>query len=94
MASQVTGNLLSINRQLAEQVDRSKQTLDVLVNSSDKVSDTHEELKSVGGAIGQSGRLLSKYGRRELTDNVLFLLAFAFFFACVLYVVKKRLWGW
>ena len=30
MASQVTGNLLSINRQLAEQVDRSKQTLDVL----------------------------------------------------------------
>ena len=64
------------------------------MNSSEKVGDTHEELKNVGGVIGQSGKLLSKYGRRELTDNVLFLLAFAFFFACVLYVVKKRLWGW
>ncbi|XP_037088533.1 vesicle transport protein SEC20-like [Pollicipes pollicipes] len=94
MSSQVTDNLMSINRKLAEQVERSKGTLDVLVNSSDKVGETHDELKNVGGAIGQSRKLLNKYGRRELTDTTLFILAFAFFFACVLYVVKKRLWGW
>jgi len=94
MSSQVTDSLMSINRQLAEQVDRSKETLDVLVNSSDKVDETHDELKNMDGVIGQSRRLLNKYGRRELTDNLLFILAFAFFFACVLYVVKKRLWGW
>lgn len=63
-----------------------------LVSSSHKVTDTHEELKSMGGIIHQSRKLLSKYNRREFTDKVLIFLALAFFFACVLYVMKRRLW--
>jgi protein transport protein SEC20 len=44
-----------------------------------------------GSVIDQSGKLLAKYGRREFTDKVLLLFAFAFFLACVLYIVQKRL---
>jgi len=55
------------------------------------VGDTEEELKSMGGHIQSSHKLLTKYGRREWTDRLLILLALAFFFASVLYIVNKRL---
>ena len=60
-------------------------------NSSHTLTTTQEEFKNMGGVIGQSGKLLAKYGRRELTDKVLVFFAFAFFMACVLYIIKKRL---
>jgi len=55
------------------------------------VGETEDELKTMGGHIQSSHKLLSKYGRREWTDRLLILLALAFFFASVLYIVKKRL---
>ncbi|CAH0555279.1 unnamed protein product [Brassicogethes aeneus] len=91
MSSNVTEQLLTISRQLAETTQRSADTLDTLVTSSDSVVGTQEELKVTSGVIGQSGQLLNKYGRRELTDKILTFLAFAFFIACVLYIVQKRL---
>lgn len=60
-------------------------------NSSHTLLTTQEEFKNMGGVIGQSGKLLAKYGRRELTDKVLVFFAFAFFMACVLYIIKKWL---
>jgi len=62
-----------------------------LANSSSTLHSTQEEFKNMGGVISQSGKLLAKYGRRELTDKVLVFFAFAFFMACVLYIIKKRL---
>ncbi|CAH1991636.1 unnamed protein product [Acanthoscelides obtectus] len=70
---------------------RSALTLDTLTASSDNVLGTEEELKVTSGAIGQSGKLLAKYGRREFTDKVLVFFAFIFFLACVLYIMQKRL---
>jgi len=61
------------------------------VSSSRVVGETEEELRSMGGHIQSSHKLLTKYGRREWTDRLLILLALAFFFATVLYIVKKRL---
>ena len=61
------------------------------VSSSRVVGDTEEELKGMGGHIQSSHKLLTKYSRREWTDRLLILLALAFFFATVLYIVKKRL---
>lgn len=55
------------------------------------VGETQEELKGMGGHIQSSHKLLTKYGRRECTDKLLIFLALVFFFASVLYVVKKRL---
>lgn len=91
MSSNVTDQLLSISRQLAETTQRSAVTLESLVTSSDSVTGTQEELKFTSGAISQSGKLLAKYGRREFTDKILMFFAFAFFLACVIYIVQKRL---
>ncbi|XP_017771775.1 PREDICTED: vesicle transport protein SEC20 [Nicrophorus vespilloides] len=90
MSSSVTDQLLSISRQLADTTKRSAATLDTLVISSDNVVGTQEELKSTSGTITQSGKLLAKYGRREFTDKILVFFAFAFFAACVIYIVQKR----
>lgn len=91
MNSNVTDQLLTISRQLAETTQRSADTLDALITSSDSVIGTQEELKVTSGVIGQSGKLLAKYGRREFTDKILMFFAFAFFLACVFYIVQKRL---
>ena len=40
-----------------------------------------------------SRRLITKYGRREVTDRVLIFFAALFFFACVFYVLRKRVLG-
>lgn len=57
------------------------------------VGDTQEELKGMGGHIHSAHKLITKYGRRELTDKLLIFLALVFFFLSVLYVVKKRLFS-
>jgi hypothetical protein len=62
-----------------------------VANSSSNVQGTEEELKTTGSVIMQSRKLLDKYGRREFTDKFLLLFAFAFFLACVLYIIQKRL---
>lgn len=90
-SSEVTDNLLSVSRMLASQVTQSEQSLQTLVHSSATVTETQEEFKMMGSVIIQSRKLLTKYGRREVTDKFLIFLALAFFFACVLYVISKRL---
>nr|XP_012234557.1 PREDICTED: vesicle transport protein SEC20 isoform X2 [Linepithema humile] len=90
-SGQITDKLLSISRHLAETTQRSADTLDTLLTSSDKVGDTKDELEHQQQVILQSGKLLGKYGRREVTDKALLILAFAFFLACVFYVLQKRL---
>ncbi|XP_023716450.1 vesicle transport protein SEC20 isoform X2 [Cryptotermes secundus] len=90
MSSDVTEQLLSISRHLAETTQRSAGSLETLANSSSNVQGTQEELKTTGSVILQSRKLLAKYGRREFTDKVLLIFAFVFFLACVLYILQKR----
>lgn len=45
------------------------------------------------GHIQNSHKLITKYGRREFTDKLLIFLALVFFFSTVLYIVKKRMFG-
>ncbi|XP_076751865.1 vesicle transport protein Sec20 [Xylocopa sonorina] len=90
-SSELSDKLLSISRHLAETTQRSADTLDTLVTSSDKVTSTKDELEHQQQVIVQSGKLLGKYGRREVTDKALVALAFAFFLACVFYILQKRL---
>ncbi|XP_066278321.1 vesicle transport protein SEC20-like [Branchiostoma lanceolatum] len=89
-AGNITENLMSISRMMANNVKQSENTMHTLVSSSKTVGDTQEEFKSQGGTIQISRKLLSKYNRRELTDKLLIFLAVAFFFATVLYILKKR----
>ena len=63
----------------------------ISVTSSEKVTGTEKELEDQRHVIVQSGKLLGKYGRREITDKALLALAFLFFLACVFYVLQKRI---
>ena len=63
------------------------------VHSSGQVTSTQEEFKSMSGHIQISKNLLTRYSRREMSDKLLILLALMFFFATVLYIVKKRFFG-
>jgi protein transport protein SEC20 len=89
----VTDSLSAISRQLAAAVERSAMTVGELAQSSQTVTETQEEFKNMGSVIGQSRKLITKFGRRETTDRVLIFFAFAFFFACVFYVLRKRVLG-
>ena len=93
-STEITDNLKSVSRLLATQVTQSDYTLQSLVSSSATVTETQEEFKSMRNLIFQSRKLLTKYGRREVTDKVLIILALMFFFGCVFYVITKRLFGW
>ncbi|XP_040574286.1 vesicle transport protein SEC20 [Lepeophtheirus salmonis] len=89
--SGVTNRLNSIARQLASTVERSSLTLDDLQESSQTVREINDEYKGIGATLGLSRKLITKYGRREVTDRVLIFLAVAFFFAIVFYIVRKRM---
>lgn len=89
--SSITDNLLTISRQLANQVQQSEKTLEALAGSSGVLEETNEEYKNMGSVISQSKQLLTKYGRRECTDRVLIIVAFLFFLFSVLYVIRDRL---
>ncbi|XP_055935259.1 vesicle transport protein SEC20-like [Argiope bruennichi] len=90
-SSSITDNLLSIKNMMATQVKQSEESLHTLISSSGVVTDTREEFKTMGSIIHQSKTLLQKYGRREVTDKVLIVLAVIFFLTCVFYIVQKRL---
>ena len=89
--SNVTYNLTAISRRLAETVERSKLTVGNLEGTSKAVDELGEEYRMMGGVIGQSRKLITKYARREFTDKILIAFALAFFFAVVLYILRKRL---
>jgi len=89
--SNVTDNLTAISRQLAETVERSKLTVGNLEGTSKAVEELGDEYKMMGGVIGQSRKLITKYARREFTDKILIAFALAFFFGVVLYILRKRL---
>jgi len=65
----------------------------IAANSSKGITSTNEELKNMQGHIKNSRSLLTKYGRKENTDKIFIFLAFVFFLATVLYILKKRLWS-
>ncbi|XP_031774641.1 vesicle transport protein SEC20 isoform X2 [Apis florea] len=57
-SNQLSDKLLSISRHLAETTQKSADTLDTLIISSDKVTSTKDELEHQQQAIVQSGKLL------------------------------------
>lgn len=90
-ASSLTEDLLSISQLMSSQVAVSEQSLNSLISSSAVVTETQEEFKMMGSLLGQSRKLLAKFGRREVTDRALIVFALAFYFASCTYVVLKRL---
>jgi len=92
-SSELTEGLTALVRQMDTQVRQSEATLSALVGSSQTLTETESEFKDMGATIKTSGKLLSKYGRREITDTLLIILALLLFFGTCVYVVKKRFLG-
>ncbi|XP_063340258.1 vesicle transport protein SEC20 [Pelmatolapia mariae] len=89
--SDITENLMSISRMMAQQVQQSEETITSLATSSRTILETNDEFKTMTGTIQIGRKLITKYNRRELTDKLLIFLALALFLATVLYILKKRL---
>ncbi|XP_061757877.1 vesicle transport protein SEC20 [Nerophis ophidion] len=90
-SSDITKNLMSISRMMAQQVNQSEETMTALATSSRTIQDTNDEFKTMSGTIKLGRKLITKYNRRELTDKLLIFLALALFLATVLYILKKRI---
>lgn len=88
----LTDDLYSVSRILANEVEKSGKNLETLVQSSALATETSQELRTMSNYIANSKTLLSKYGRREMTDKILTILALGFFFGCVIYVLVKRIY--
>ncbi|XP_049442771.1 vesicle transport protein SEC20-like [Epinephelus fuscoguttatus] len=95
-ASDITENLMSISRMMAERsvltvCYQNPERLLCKATSSRTILETNEEFKTMTGTIQLGRKLITKYNRRELTDKLLIFLALALFLATVLYILKKRL---
>ncbi|XP_022659444.1 vesicle transport protein SEC20-like [Varroa jacobsoni] len=89
-SASVTDSLLGISRAMNDQVTSSSATIEHLVDSSATIIESGQEATKMNQEIQHSSKLLTKYDRRETTDKILIFFSFLFFFACVLYVLKKR----
>jgi protein transport protein SEC20 len=72
-------------------VEQSERTTTALVQSSTVLKETHSGFSHLAATIKSSGKLLSKYARRETTDKILIALALFFYFGVIFYILKKRL---
>lgn len=86
----VSDDLMYVARALARQAELSQHTLRSLAESSTTVSLTDGEILAIGGLLNQSKIILTRYGRREVTNKILIFMALIFFYSCVVYVVSKR----
>ncbi|KAK4300146.1 hypothetical protein Pmani_027634 [Petrolisthes manimaculis] len=89
-STQVTDDLLTVTRLIRDNTEKSAKTVDRLVDGSQTITATQEELKTMDSVIGQAGKILSKYGRRENTDKLLIFLGLVFFMAACLVVMRNR----
>ncbi|VEL19459.1 unnamed protein product [Protopolystoma xenopodis] len=86
----LTQELQSHARSLAEQVALSSSNATLAVDSSQKISDNANELREMSGELYVSSRLAKRLSRRRFTDRVLFTLAFLFYFLTCAYIFIKR----
>ena len=92
-SGRATDQLKAISRNLAQTVENSSKTMDELVTSSKTLNEANEEFKGQASVVGQGRKLITKYVRRGVTDQFLILMAAAFFFAVVFYILRKRVLG-
>lgn len=88
---EITRDLQKIARMMDSQVKRGEESNEILESSSQQIREVHEEYKGMTGFISVARKLLNKYNRRELTDNLLMFFGLLLFFATVIYIVSKRI---
>ena len=91
LAEDVTNRMQRNTQILAAMVRQQEETVKTLATSSNEVTEVDMEYRGLTSVLHTSHRLVSKYGRRVLTDTFLTYLGFFLFLCTVLYVLQKRL---
>lgn len=85
--------LAALLQRMDVQVASAATTLQTLAESSSRIKSTEKEMSHMASHIQQSGKLLAKLDRRELTDRILISVALVMFLLTCAYIIKKRLFG-
>ncbi|KAI6170771.1 Sec20 [Aphelenchoides bicaudatus] len=89
-AKETTKNLSSLVQRMGDEVRLSEQSTMILTTSSSTLKDTGLQMNAIGQSIKSGGKLITKYGRRELTDKILLFMALLLYFGVIIYILKKR----
>ena len=89
-ARDVTESLRRTRQIMADELQRADNTLRTLDAQGKSLKDTLQEQRAVGSSLRTGSRALSKLSRRDFTDTILLLAAFAFFLLVVVHIAKKR----
>jgi protein transport protein SEC20 len=78
---------------MGDEVRLSEQATMILTTSSSTLKDTGIHMTAIGQSIKSGGKLITKYGRREMTDKILLFMALLLYFGVIIYILKKRVFS-
>ncbi|CAH8528131.1 unnamed protein product [Dicrocoelium dendriticum] len=88
---ELTRDMTSCARRLAEEVRLGAANTELLEGSSTQIKQNLNEIKDMSGHMNQSRRLTSLAYKRRLTSYVLYFLAFTFYFLSVAAIFLNRI---
>eukprot|EP00033_Pygsuia_biforma_P001486 GCRY01001676.1.p1 GENE.GCRY01001676.1~~GCRY01001676.1.p1 ORF type:complete len:227 (+),score=17.55 GCRY01001676.1:287-967(+) len=91
-AQGITESLRRARTELHQQVNQSVANLENIDNSGSVLQKNLAEQQNLDSTAQEGHKLITKLWRREVTDQILFALAFLFFIAVVLSIIKNRIW--
>jgi len=95
-SSDITQRMQRNTQMLSAMVKQQEETVSNLAHSSGEIQAVDSEYKTLSSVLVSSHRLVTKFGRRAMTDTFLTYLGFFLFICTVLFVIRKRLfpkWG-
>lgn len=90
VAEDITNRMQRNTEMLAAMVRQQEDTVQELVTSSGEIKEVDAEYNTLSSVLISSHRLVTKFGRRAMTDTILTYLGFFLFLCTVLYVIQKR----
>ena len=93
VAEDITNRMQRNTEMLASMVRQQEDTVKNLVTSSSEIKEVDSEYQTLSSVLISSHRLVTKFGRRAMTDTILTYLGFFLFLCTVLYVIQKRIFS-
>ena len=93
VAEDITNRMQRNTEMLASMVRQQEETVKTLATSSTEIKEVDAEYQTLSAVLVSSHRLVTKFGRRAMTDTILTYLGFFLFLCTVLYVIQKRIFS-
>ncbi|CAO1621616.1 unnamed protein product [Jaminaea pallidilutea] len=91
-SSNLTSSLQSTLAQLSTNVSQSQLTLEMLQTSTEQLSTLNFDYATFSTLLKNSGSILKSMERRDKIDAAMLAGCYAFFFLCIAYILKVRIW--